>query len=276
MAKTVFVLLDGCNYQTATDNLGYLEHLTETGAAAKCRVRGELPSSSRPMYETLLTGLPVLEHGIASNLAVRLSRCENIFSLCRKNGLSTAAAAYYWVSELYVRAPFNHRTDRFLNDTDCAIQHGMFYFEDNYPDSHVLADAFYLLQHNDPDFLMIHTMNIDDAGHAFTSASPQYAKAAAKADILLSLFVPELMEAGYNIVITSDHGMNQFGLHGGNTDEQRETALYLLSRSARRGDFTKNAIPQLCVAPLLCACLNIERAPGMRSLQELEVTFFEG
>ncbi|HWR23708.1 MAG TPA: alkaline phosphatase family protein [Feifaniaceae bacterium] len=276
MAKTVFILLDGCNYRTATENLGYLEHLTEAGAIAKHRVRGELPASSRPMYETLLTGLPVLEHGVASNLAVRLSRCENIFSLCRKNGLSTAAAAYCWISELYVRAPFSHKTDRFLNDPDCAIQHGVFYFEDNYPDSHVLADATYLLQRHGPDFLMIHTMNIDDAGHAFTCASPQYAKAAAKADMLLSVLVPELTEAGCSVVVTADHGMNGLGLHGGNTDEQRETALYLFSPSARRGDFTRNAIPQLCVAPLLCACLDMERAPGMRSLQELEVPFFEG
>ena len=55
MSKTIVVLLDACGYEVGTEYLGYLEHLVDYGMAAKYRVRGELPSMSRPMYETLLT-----------------------------------------------------------------------------------------------------------------------------------------------------------------------------------------------------------------------------
>ena len=66
-------------------------------------MRGELPSMSRPMYETSLTGLPSSVHGITHNQVVRPSAFPNVFSLCRQQGLVTAAAAYQWMSELYSR-----------------------------------------------------------------------------------------------------------------------------------------------------------------------------
>lgn len=64
MKKTIFILLDACQYEAGSRNLGFLEHLTDYGKCAKYKVRGELPSLSRPIYATLLTGLPVSEHGI--------------------------------------------------------------------------------------------------------------------------------------------------------------------------------------------------------------------
>ena len=67
MRKTIFVLLDACQYEAGTRNMGYLEHLIDYEKGAKYKIRGELPSLSRPMYATLLTGLPVCMHGIAAN-----------------------------------------------------------------------------------------------------------------------------------------------------------------------------------------------------------------
>ena len=64
MGKTIFVLLDACGYKIATENLGFLEHMVDYGLAAKYKIRGELPSMSRPMYETLMTGVPAHVHGI--------------------------------------------------------------------------------------------------------------------------------------------------------------------------------------------------------------------
>ena len=40
---------------------------------------------------------------------------------------------------------------------------------------------------------------------------------------------PKWIEAGYNVVVGADHGMSQNGYHGGNSDEQRRTALYIIS-----------------------------------------------
>ena len=82
--KTVFVLLDGLQSEYAKEHLGYLEHLCEKNRAAKYEVLGELPSSSRPMYETIFTGVPVFEHGITNNGICRLSNQEHLFKLLKK------------------------------------------------------------------------------------------------------------------------------------------------------------------------------------------------
>ena len=94
-------MIDAQGFDTAVQRAGFFEHLAEAGLAAKYRVQCGLPSSSRPMYETILTGQPVHAHGIYSNQIVRRSRCENLFSLTRAHGRSNAAAAYDWIAELY-------------------------------------------------------------------------------------------------------------------------------------------------------------------------------
>lgn len=275
MPKTIFVLLDGCGFGVGERNLGYAEHLVEQGLGAKYRVQGELPSLSRPIYETLLTGLPVCRHGISNNLVVKRSECVSIFDLCRKNGLKTAAAAYHWISELYVKSPFNYSTDRMQLNTDSIIQDGIYYFEDSYPDSHVFADAEFLRERSNPDFLLIHSMNIDDAGHRFTSDSREYETAAAKANMVLSSCLPQWLEQKCSVLITADHGMNEAGLHGGNTPLQREAPLYLLGEGILPGDFSDGLISQLCIAPLLCRMLGIEKSEEMQSLEDIGVNFFE-
>ncbi len=274
MAKTIFVLLDGCGFGVGERNLGYAEHLIEQGLGAKYRVLGELPSMSRPIYETLLTGLPVCRHGISNNLVVRRSNCISVFDLCRKNGLKTAASAYHWISELYVKSPFHYAKDRIQLQSNSSIEDGIYYFEDSYPDSHVFADAEFLRERSNPDFLLIHSMNIDDAGHRFTSDSREYETATAKANIVLSSCLPQWLEQKCSVLITADHGMNEVGLHGGNTELQRDAPLYLFANDVLPGDFSSKHISQLYIAPLLCHLLGIKPSDEMKNPEETGVKFF--
>lgn len=105
--KLIVVMVDGMRDDMARENLGYIEHLVDAGLAARTTVKSELPSLSRPLYEVLLTGTPSSENGITANSSVRLSDQESLFHLTKKNGMVNATASYYWVSELYQRAPFN-------------------------------------------------------------------------------------------------------------------------------------------------------------------------
>lgn len=273
--KTILILLDGCCYDAATENLGYLEHLISMGRGSKFRIKGELPSLSRPMYETLMTGLPVYQHGITNNQIIRASNQISLFDLCQKHNLTTAAAAYYWMSELYVRAPFQPMYDRLQLQPEAKIQYGIYYFEDHYPDSHVYSDAEYLRQHFEPDFLLIHTMNIDDAGHKFGSASMEYHKTVAYENILLSTVLPVFMGAGYQVAVTADHGMNEYHLHGGNSASQRMVPLYLLSDKVKKNTFAQSCFSELFIAPILCRLLGMEPSSGMKSLSEMEENIFE-
>jgi predicted AlkP superfamily pyrophosphatase or phosphodiesterase len=254
------VVLDGCGFELAQACCGYLEHMAECGQAAKYRVRSQLPSMSRPLYATLMTGLPVHRHGIGNNFVSTKLAADSVFSLCRAHGLTTAAAAYSWFSELFQHGAFDPAMHRYQLAGEGLIQHGLYYFEDDYPDTHLLLDAEFLRRSFAPDFLLAHSMNIDHAGHVHGENSMQRSLAAIKADAVLASLVPLWLESGARVVVTADHGAGAHGLHGGNTPEQRTVPLYLLGEGIRTGVWTEQPIDQLCVAPLLCRMLGI--APG--------------
>lgn len=261
----IFIMIDGLRYDTAIHQMGFMHHLVEKGQAARYKVLSELPSMSRPLYEVLLTGTPAIQNGVTTNNTVRLSTEESVFHLTKKHGLKNAAAAYYWVSELYNLAPFNPLTDRFQLDESRTIERGIFYFEDHYPDSHLFADANYLLTTYRPNFLYVHSMNVDDDGHKYTASSKQYRNRVIQIDTILASVIPAWLEAGYQLIVTSDHGMNDDGMHGGTGSAEREVPLFLISPFVEAGIY-EQTIPQLQVAPLVCRLLAIPPHARMQSL----------
>src|SRR5579875_3361648 len=82
-AGRVLLLIDGLGYETAVRHCGYLEGLVQAGAARRWRMRTALPSLSRPLYETVLTGLAPHDHGVTSNDVCRLSRVDHVFAGAR-------------------------------------------------------------------------------------------------------------------------------------------------------------------------------------------------
>ncbi|HFZ1896953.1 TPA: alkaline phosphatase family protein [Serratia marcescens] len=225
--KTILVLLDGLNYRVAHDAMGYLQAECAAGRGRLYLLESELPSLSRPLYECILTGVTPVESGVVHNHVSRLSHQQSVFHYARAAGLTTAAAAYHWFSELYNRTPFDAARDRHTDAPELPIQHGHFYYDDGYPDSHLFDDAESLRQRHQPDFLLIHPMNIDDAGHRFGLSSPQYRNAARHADGSLSRYLPEWLAAGYQVLVTADHGMNDDRSHGGVLPEERQVPLFV-------------------------------------------------
>lgn len=242
----ILVVLDGLSYQVAQHALGHLLAYCQAGRAALYKLDCELPSLSRPLYECILTGVPPIESGIVNNAVVRLSNQRSIFHYARAAGLSTAAAAYHWVSELYNRAPFQAARDRHTNDESLPIQYGHFYYADHYPDSHLLADAESLRQRHNPDFLLVHPMNIDDAGHKSGLDSPQYRNAARMADVLLAEYLQTWLDAGYQVLVTADHGMNNDRSHNGVLAEEREVPLIVLGSAFSLDPHARPRQTELC------------------------------
>ncbi|TEW55321.1 alkaline phosphatase family protein [Psychromonas sp. RZ22] len=255
--KVILVVLDGLNLTVAQHCMGYLTGLIEHKKASQYALQSELPSLSRPLYECILTGNSPVNSGIVHNHVTRNSHLESVFSLANKQGKTTAAAAYHWVSELYNISPYNAQRDRHTHNEKLNIQHGVFYHWDHYPDEALFLDGEHLRHQYDPDFLLIHPMNIDDTGHKHGLDSAEYRNSVRQADIILSEFLPQWISAGYQIVITSDHGMNNDKSHGGTLKEEREVPLYLI------GDqFTHkaNAIKQTELCGMICELLGLEHS----------------
>ncbi len=265
MSKVILVLSDGLRYDTAVAGMGYLGHLVETKLASLYKVTGELPSRSRPIYETVHTGLPVSAHGIVSNLVVRLSNQPNVFQLARDAGKTTAAAAYYWFSELYNHSPFDKIEDREVDNDSLLIQHGRFYTQDEYPDIDLFAAAGMLIRKFNPGYLLVHPMGMDNVGEKFGSNSGEYRSHAIRQDTWLATYLVEWMERGYIILVTGDHGMNQDKAHGGTTPDVREVPLYLIRPNVAGLGDTLEVISQLQIAPTICRLLEIEIPKTMKA-----------
>ena len=244
--KVILVVLDGLAYETAQQCMGFLQGLTEQGKATLYKVQSELPSMSRPMYEAILTGVAPANSGIVHNQIIRNSNQQSVFSLAHQAGLSTAAAAFHWISELYNRSPYDAVRDRFSNDPEQLIQYGIFYHQDSYPDSHLYLDAEWLRRNHDPDFLLVHPMNIDDAGHKSGLDSADYRNTARQSDVHLSEYILQWMNAGYQIIVTADHGMNVDKSHGGTLKEEREVPLYVIGECFSHDAEAKPRQLELC------------------------------
>lgn len=262
--KVIFILVDGMRYDTAVESLGYLNNLVEKGLASRYKIRTETPSISRPMYETVLTGTTPSHHLITSNDIVRLSKEKSIFHIARENNLTTGAAAYYWMSELYNRAPFNKIEDLIQLDTDKPIQHGIYYFDDEYPDSHLFIQAEYIIKKYNPDFMLIHPMGVDNAGHKFGGKSHQYRVKVLGIDIILSAIINEwLSDKDTCVIVTSDHGMTADSLHGGTTADERTVPLFLMGQAIKEKNVYENEVSQLLIAPTVCKLLNVSGSEDM-------------
>jgi len=257
MSKVILVLSDALRYDVAKDNMGFLCHLAESKIASLYKVTGELPSMSRPMYETVHTGVSSSVHGIVANSVARRSKMPNVFQVAKESGKVTAAAAYYWVSELYNRSPYDRIDDKEVDDVSLNIQHGRFYTEDEYPDVELFASAGMLVRRFSPDYLLLHPMGMDYHGETYGSDAKEYRNHAIRQDAWLAPFIQEWMDLDYTILVTGDHGINKDGAHGGSTPEQREVPLFVIQPGGEGRGETGEVIFQRQIAPTVLKFLDL-------------------
>ncbi|OFV83505.1 MAG: hypothetical protein A2W26_01095 [Acidobacteria bacterium RBG_16_64_8] len=265
MGKAVMVVSDALRDDTARRQMGYLEHLVEASRATRYTVVAELPTMSRPLYETLHTGVPVSVHGVTNNLVVRRSIVPNVFEHAVAHGRSTGASAYGWFSELYNRVPYDRILDREVDDPTLGIQHGRFYMEDNMPDREVFLAGATIVGKFQPDYVLIHPMGMDYLGEAHGADSPEYRNNAIFQDMALANLIPAWLERGYTVLVTADHGINTDKLHGGTLPDVRHVPLYWIPVDGKGEGDTGRQISQLGVAPSLCRLLDLPIPPTMKA-----------
>jgi bisphosphoglycerate-independent phosphoglycerate mutase (AlkP superfamily) len=87
-------------------------------------------------------------------------------------------------------------------------------------------------------------------------------------DEMLSPFIPKWRAAGYEVIVTADHGQDERGHHGGRHPLQQETALYYFGPA--KGPSEDTVIDQLQLAPTILGRLGAEVATTMKAKIFLE------
>lgn len=269
MSKVILFVCDALRDDIAAQHMGYLEHLVEAKKATRWTVIGELPSMSRPMYETLHTGVTSSVHGVVNNSVARTSIMPNVFKLAVEAGKTTAAAAYYFFSELYNRAPYDIVRDFQTDDESLPIQHGRFYRSDEFPDLELFALGAMLMTRFTPDYLLIHPGGLDLIGEREGGDSQAYRKQVIYHDDKISSMLPKAHALGYTVLVTGDHGISDSaavgvgGVHGGPLAQARRVPLYFLPPDMTGCGRIEEPVSQLSVAPTVLSLLGLAQPDTM-------------
>lgn len=272
MQKLLLIILDGVPYPNWRRLFGNLEGWVASGEARLWRMRAVLPSTSACCYASIHTGVSPQVHGVTSNKTIfRLSQ-PDIFSETRRAGGLTGAVAHSFWSEFFNRAPFDHVRDIEYDEPEGdSISHGRFHSMTGYghtnqmtpSDVDLFATLTRLCEKYRIQYGMLHTCTLDSMGHHFGHDCIQMDNACAMMDAMLAPFIPKWRAAGYEVIVTADHGQSMRGHHGGPGEDQQDFALYYFGEA--KGPAPDTILDQLALAPTILTRLGVKIPATMKA-----------
>ena len=270
-SKLLLIILDGLPWRNWKPFMGNLEGWVQSGDARKWRMRSVLPSTSACCYASIHTGMTPQEHKVLSNeIRHRVSQ-PDIFSEVTKAGGKTGAVTHSYWSEFFNRYPFDLVRDMEYDEPGSPITHGRFhtmtgYGHDNQmtpSDVDLFATLSMLCLRHGIDYGILHTCTLDSMGHRFGHDCGEMDHALYVMDSMLAAFLPKWLEAGYEVIVTADHGQTNRGHHGGHDDEMQDVALYYFGKG--KGPKDDVLLDQLQLAPTILKRLGVKIPPTMKA-----------
>ena len=272
MSRRLLVLIiDGVPWRNWERLFGNLEGWVLSGEARRWRMRSVLPSTSASCYAAIHTGLSPQEHGVTGNDAVRRISQPDVFSELRKIGAVTGAVTHSFWSEFFNRAPFDPINDiEYDEPASTSINHGRFHTMTGYGDKNQMtpsdADLFatlaMLVKRYRLDYGILHSCTLDSMGHRFQHDSHEMDHACFMLDAQLAPFITLWRDAGYDIIVTADHGQDERGHHGGKSEIQQDYALYYFGDATYCGE--GEILDQLQMAPTILSLMGAPIPSSMR------------
>ncbi|GAB5507700.1 MAG: alkaline phosphatase family protein [Rhizobiaceae bacterium] len=262
-SKLLLIILDGVPWRNFRRLFGNLEGWVSSGEARVWKMRAVLPSTSASCYASIHTGVPPQVHGILSNDVRFRVEQPDIFSEVSAAGGKTGAVTHSYWSEFFNRYPFDFVRDIEYDEPGGPITHGRFhtmtgYGHDNQmtpSDVDLFATLTMLTARFGIDYGILHTCTLDSMGHRFGHDCSEMDNACFKMDAMLAAFLPRWREAGYEVIVTADHGQSDRGHHGGAGEDQQEFALYYFGDAKGPDDGT--ILDQLQLAPTILTRLGV-------------------
>ncbi len=260
--KLLLIILDGVPYRNWRRLFGNLEGWVDSGDARVWKIRSVLPSISASCYASIHTGVVPAQHGCTGNGNVFRISEPDVFAQVRKGGGVTGAVAHSFWSEFFNRHPFDLVHDIEYDEPDSdTINHGRFHTMTGYSavnqmtpcDLDLFATLTNMCLRFGLDYGMLHTCTLDSMGHRFFHDCQEMDHACHVMDEMLAPFIMKWRQAGYEILVTADHGQDARGHHGGRDPLQQEAALYYFGDA--EGPAQDVVIDQLQLAPTILSRL---------------------
>jgi predicted AlkP superfamily pyrophosphatase or phosphodiesterase len=269
--KLLLIVLDGVPWR-GWPLFGNLEGWVESDEARKWRMRAVLPSTSASCYASIHTGVAPAVHGVTGNDNVFRVNMPDVFSQVRKAGGVTGAVTHSYWSEFFNRAPFDPVRDLEYDEPENAtINHGRFHTMTGYnlinqatpADADLFATLTMLTQRFSLDYGILHTCTLDSMGHRFGHECQQMDQAIFHLDEKLAQYIHRWRADGYEVIVTADHGQNERGHHGGNSEIERDFALYYFGTA--KGVDQAQILDQRQLAPAILTLLGAEIPDTMQA-----------
>lgn len=260
MAEHVYlILVDGLRADTL-DRMPYTKSLADQGSAGIFTVPG--PTFSRPAYARIITGACSSINGISANNQEKQLFAPTLFDLAHAEGLKTGVSAYRWYYDLFYGPPYRtgeEDENRLVCDRP-PLQYGYYYddFGGNYDDEEIFDYGIEALVEENPNLLLVHTMDVDEMGHRHGGVSPEYLEAALLNDRCIEEFVGKIPVPEESvIIITGDHGHIDSGGHGGLEKEAAEIKVAFYGKGVAAAGEIPAGYSQLDLAPTIAALLGL-------------------
>lgn len=234
VTKLLLIIIDGVPYRNWRRLFGNLEGWVEQGLAQVRKMRSTLPSTSASCYASIHTGLPPQVHGIWANAGIHRVDFPDVFSELSKAGKKTGAVTHSYWSEFFNRSPFDVVRDIEYDEPEGPITHGRFHTMHGYGHDNQMTPADYdlfgtltrLCEVKSIDYGILHSCTLDSMGHRFHHECREMDYACYHLDGVLAPFIQRWLDGGYEVIVTADHGQDDRGHHGGNSEAQRDVAFY--------------------------------------------------
>lgn len=232
--RVVVVLVDGLRLDTSYGR-PFLDALRARGIDAAAR--SHFPSISMPNYVSIVAGVEPRWSGVRTNDFRGRVEVDNMMVRARAAGMRVAYVSY---SGDGLPIMFGDDLDEggitpWPGGTERAVTN--------------------VLRRGD-ELLLYWVLDVDDAGHEFGGATPEYRTAARRVDLRLGALFSELDLTRDTIVVTADHGHVDTGGHGGIEDEVMEVPLILAGAGIKPGATLVGA-RLIDVSPTVCALLGL-------------------
>ena len=269
--RLLLIILDGVPWRNWRRLMGNLEGWVQSGEARVWKMRSVLPSISACCYASIHTGVAPQSHGILSNENRFRVELPDIFSAVANAGGTTGAVAHSYWSEFFRRFPLDLIGDLEVDEPGGPIHHGRFHTMTGYngvnqmtpSDVDLFATLTMLTKRFDIDYGILHTCTLDSMGHRFGHDCIEMDSACYAMDGMLAAFLPLWRQAGYEVIVTADHGQSDRGHHGGREDDQQDFAIYYFGKA--KGPKDDMLLDQLQLAPTVLKRLGVPVPATMKA-----------